>query len=307
MGALFISYRRGEAAGEARALFNELAAILGKESVFMDVDSIALGRDFREVLHDRLASCDFMLALIGREWIHAERAPGKRRLDDPTDLVRLEIQAALQRNISVTPVLVQGAQMPAAEQLPEDIRDLAYRNGFELSHTRWESDLQEMLKRLDLNRQRGTRTILQTDSSARTSTEPLSSAARGGRASGPDAQPTQKRPLAVIGASVVAIAIAGGGLLYFVADDRAKTEQAEIAKARADAERSRLEVKAAEARAAAKAANEKAQLSQERARTVPPSRELTEEERQAQVTKALENMANIQHQQLKDAANALRN
>ena len=65
MGTLFINYRRGETAGEARALFNELAATLGKDSVFMDVDGIALGRDFRQVLHERLASCDLMLALIG--------------------------------------------------------------------------------------------------------------------------------------------------------------------------------------------------------------------------------------------------
>ncbi len=153
MGSVFINYRRGETAGEARALFNELVTMLGKDSVFMDVDNIALGRDFREVLQERLASCDLMLALIGKDWVYGKNSTGQRQIDIPGDFVRLEIEAALMRNITVTPVLVQGAQMPSAEQLPDSIKDFAYRNGFELSHNRWESDVQEMLKRLRLNRQ----------------------------------------------------------------------------------------------------------------------------------------------------------
>jgi hypothetical protein len=150
MPTVFISYRREETAGEARALFNALVGRLGESSVFMDVDNIALGSDFRQVLQERLASCDLLLALIGRDWVNVKNASGERRLEDSNDYVQLEIQAALKRNIPVAPVLVQGAHMPAAEQLPESIRDFAYRNGFELSHTRWESDLQEMLRRLGL-------------------------------------------------------------------------------------------------------------------------------------------------------------
>ena len=152
MGAVFVSYRRGDAEGQARALFNDLADLIGRESVFMDVDSIALGRDFRQVLQDRLGSCDVMLALIGPDWLDVKDASGKRRLESPTDFVRQEIAAALKRNIPVTPVLVRGAQMPAPEQLPDDLKDLAFRNGFELSHTRWESDVAEMTKRLGLAR-----------------------------------------------------------------------------------------------------------------------------------------------------------
>lgn len=116
----------------------------------MDVDSIALGRDFRQTLQERLGSCDLMLALIGPIWLDAKDGSGNRRLESPTDFVRQEIAAALKRNIPVIPVLLQGAQMPAPERLPEDIRDLAYRNGFELSHNRWESDVNEMVKRLGL-------------------------------------------------------------------------------------------------------------------------------------------------------------
>ena len=69
MGSIFINYRRGETAGEAMALFNQLAAALGKDSVFMDVANIDLGRDFREALNERLASCDLMLAIVGRGWV----------------------------------------------------------------------------------------------------------------------------------------------------------------------------------------------------------------------------------------------
>ena len=152
MGAVFVSYRRGDTEGQARALFNDLADVIGRDAVFMDVDSIALGRDFRQILQERLGSCDLMLALIGPDWLDIKDASGKRRLENPADFVRQEIAAALRRNIPVTPVLVQGAQMPAPEQLPDDLKDLAYRNAFELSHTRWESDVAEMIKRLGLRK-----------------------------------------------------------------------------------------------------------------------------------------------------------
>ena len=150
MGSVFISYRRGDSEGQARLLSLQLEELLGKDSVFMDVDSIALGRDFRDVLAERLQSCDLMLALIGPDWIDAADSRGTRRLDSPTDFVRQEIATALKRKIRVTPVFLQGAPMPSADRLPEDLKDLAYRNGFELSHTRWESDFSEMVKRLGL-------------------------------------------------------------------------------------------------------------------------------------------------------------
>ena len=151
MGAVFLSYRRGDSEGQARALSLELVKFLGKDSVFMDVDSIGLGRDFREVLQQSLGSCDVMVALIGPGWLDAVDGSGRRRLENTTDYVRQEIAGALKRNIPVIPVLVQGAQMPAPERLPEDIQDLAYRNGFELSHSTWESDVREMVNRLGLD------------------------------------------------------------------------------------------------------------------------------------------------------------
>jgi hypothetical protein len=151
VSTVFISYRRETAAGEARALFNDLVGRLGKSAVFMDVDSIALGRDFRNVLQKTLGSCDLMLVIIDKDWAGFKDVGGRTRLGDPNDFVRMEVEAALKRDIVVTPVLVKGAQMPAAEQLPSEIRDLVYRNGFELSHSRWESDLREMIRRLGLD------------------------------------------------------------------------------------------------------------------------------------------------------------
>ena len=151
MRTVFLSYRRGDSEGQARALNFELVKLLGKESVFMDVDSIALGQDFRHVLHERLESCDLFLALIGPGWLDAEDSAGNRRLDNATDFVRQEIAAALKRNIPVTPVLLQGAEMPPAERLPEDMRELVYRNGIELGHSTWESDVREMARRLGLS------------------------------------------------------------------------------------------------------------------------------------------------------------
>jgi len=150
MSAVFISYRRGDSEGQARALSIELEELLGKDCVFMDVDSIALGRDFRQVLQESLQACDIMLALIGPNWLEAKDAAGNRRLESPGDFVRQEIASALKRNIAVTPVLLQGASMPPPDRLPEDLKDLAFRNGFELSHTRWVSDVKELFKRLGL-------------------------------------------------------------------------------------------------------------------------------------------------------------
>jgi hypothetical protein len=151
MGAVFVIYLRGDSEGQARALSLELVRLLGKDSVFMDVDSIGLGRDFRQVLQERLASCQVMLALIGPSWLDAKDPSGARRLDSPTDFVRQEIAAALKRNIPVIPVLLQDAQIPPPERLPDDLKDLSYRNGFELGHSTWESDVREMVKRLGLS------------------------------------------------------------------------------------------------------------------------------------------------------------
>jgi formylglycine-generating enzyme required for sulfatase activity len=212
MSTVFISYRREITAGEARALFNELLGKLGKNSVFMDVDSIALGRDFRGALQKTLESCDLMLVLIGRDWADVKDEEGRPRLHNPGDFVRLEIEAALKRDIVVTPILVQGAHMPAPEQLPAEIRDLVYRNGFELSHNRWESDFAEMTRRLNLDVSKEGGRVEQL---ASTAAAPDASIAPGARPAIPGRQ-FLGRPLRVTrrqALGVTALAAAGTGAI----------------------------------------------------------------------------------------------
>jgi TIR domain len=152
MSSVFISYRRDTAAGEARALYNDLVGRLGKGAVFMDVDSVSLGRDFRKELQKTVAACDVMLVLIDKNWAAAKDAKGRIRLENSDDFVRMEVETALKRDIVVTPILLKGAQMPAAEELPAEISHLAYRSAFELSHSRWQSDVGEMIRRLRLEK-----------------------------------------------------------------------------------------------------------------------------------------------------------
>src|SRR5919199_1178017 len=148
MRAVFISYRREDAEGQAGRLFDDLVMHFGEDSVFMDVAGIEPGRDFRRAIDEHVASCGVLLALIGRSWIDARDEAGRRRLDDPLDFVRLETAAALKRDIPVIPVLVRGASMPRADQLPADLAELAYRNAVELTHARWDSDVQVLIKAL---------------------------------------------------------------------------------------------------------------------------------------------------------------
>lgn len=146
MRTIFISYRREDAEGQAGRLFDDLVRHFGAASVFMDVAGIAAGRDFRRVIDEKVASCGVLLALIGKDWLDAKTNNGERRLGDPADFVRLETASALKRDIPVVPVLVQDAHMPREDQLPADLADLAYRNGVELTHARWDSDVQVLIK-----------------------------------------------------------------------------------------------------------------------------------------------------------------
>lgn len=148
MGGIFVSYRRSDSQGEAGRLFDDLAGVFGEQSVFMDVAAIEAGRDFRKAIEKGVTSCGVLLVVMGPEWITAKNEEGGRRLDDPADFVRIETASALKRDIPVIPVLLRGARMPSAEQLPEDLRDLAYRNCVELTHARWKSDVHVLVEAL---------------------------------------------------------------------------------------------------------------------------------------------------------------
>jgi len=148
MGAIFLSYRREDSEGQAGRLYDDLVAVFGPDSVFMDVAAIQPGRDFRKSIDQSLNSCGVFLSLIGKSWLTAEDTSGQRRLDDSADFVRIETGAALKRDIPVIPVLVQGASAPKPDQLPDDLKELAFRNAVELTHARWDSDIQVLIKAL---------------------------------------------------------------------------------------------------------------------------------------------------------------
>jgi tRNA A-37 threonylcarbamoyl transferase component Bud32 len=148
-GGVFISYRREEAAPYARLLDYQVRERFPKARVFMDVDAIEPGSDFVEAIEKALNSCAVLLALVGRQWLTLTDEGGQRRLDDPDDYVRKEIQTALERGVRVIPVLVDEAQPPRQQQLPKPLAKLARLQAVELSHSSFQADADRILYALE--------------------------------------------------------------------------------------------------------------------------------------------------------------
>ncbi len=145
MQGIFISYRRLDSQSAAGRLADHLREHLPQVPLFRDVETIEPGVDFVEAINRALQSCGVLLAVIGPRWLTLADASGKHRLDDPNDYTRLEIVTALQRNdVRVIPVLVEGAQMPDTQQLPEDLQSLCRRNAIEITDKRWEYDVTQL-------------------------------------------------------------------------------------------------------------------------------------------------------------------
>ena len=126
MSSLIISYRRSDSDVIAGRIRDRLVNHFGDDSIFMDIDSIPFGLDFREHIKKALLQIDILLAIIGPNWLggHDKSA----RIFDETDPVRIEVETALQRNIPVILILVGGAVMPKPSELPDSLKDLAFRN-----------------------------------------------------------------------------------------------------------------------------------------------------------------------------------
>ena len=146
--AIFVNYRREDSAGHAGRLFDRLSGRF-PDRVFMDIDTIEPGIDFVGVIEEAVGGCEVLIVVIGRAWLSATDAAGRRRLDNPSDFVRLEIAAALDRSIRIIPVLVEGAAMPAPEELPPDLIRLTRRNAIELSDARWAFDVDRLLQTIE--------------------------------------------------------------------------------------------------------------------------------------------------------------
>ncbi|MBN3583245.1 toll/interleukin-1 receptor domain-containing protein [Algoriphagus aestuarii] len=142
---IFVSYRRQDASGEAGRLVDYLQEIYGDESVFLDVETIEAGLDFVQAIDKALNSCKILIAIIGPHWVNIQDPEGKPRLFHEGDFIRIEISAALKRDIRVIPVLVNGAIMPSPEQLPEDLQALTRRHAHELSSSRWKYDCDQLV------------------------------------------------------------------------------------------------------------------------------------------------------------------
>ena len=146
---IFISYRRDDDPFAARIIYDRLVRHFGDANVFFDVDSIPIGVDFVEYLDSEVQKCSAFIAVIGRGWVDASDPVGNRRLDNENDFVRIEIESALTRDMLVVPVLVNGADMPGAQELPESIRPLSRRNALSVSHLRFEADADGMARALE--------------------------------------------------------------------------------------------------------------------------------------------------------------
>jgi hypothetical protein len=142
---IFLSYRREDAGPYARSLQRDLSQRFPDARVFMDLDSIEAGLDFTEVIQDALDSSAVLVALIGRQWATLTDEDGARRLDNPDDFVRFEVKTALEREMRVIPVLIDGARPLQQQELPPELQKLARLNAHKLSWDRYQDDADRLL------------------------------------------------------------------------------------------------------------------------------------------------------------------
>jgi hypothetical protein len=145
---IFINYRREDSIGAAGRLHDRLVQAFGRNNIFMDVDNIPAGVDFVAHLNSQVAACNVVLVVIGPHWLDAKDEAGQRRINHPDDFVAIEIAAALSRDIRVIPVLVDGANIPKASDLPDSLKQLARRQAIEVRQTHFFRDAEALVERL---------------------------------------------------------------------------------------------------------------------------------------------------------------
>ena len=149
MPRIFISYRRGDSSASAGRIFDRLKNRFGENCVFRDLDTIAPGAEFAKVISEHIVRCDVLIAIIGKNWLNARNAGGHRRLDDPDDFIKGEIGEALKLDKLVIPCLVEGVAIPKQSVLPSEIAPLAGRNAIEISETRFDYDVDRLIRVID--------------------------------------------------------------------------------------------------------------------------------------------------------------
>ncbi len=143
---IFISYRREDSQWAAGRLSDSLEAYFGDDRVFRDIEDIAGGAHFGDVIHETLGAADAVVVLIGANWLGASDARGNRRLDDAEDWVAREVAAALEKGLPVYPVLLEDTPMPRASELPEALWPLTRYNAVSISDRRWQGDVARLAK-----------------------------------------------------------------------------------------------------------------------------------------------------------------
>lgn len=146
---IFVSYRRDDSQPWAARLIDDLRDYFGRDQVFRDVDSNRAGQDYIVQIHEALAASRVVIAVIGRGWVGATDDAGRRRLEQPEDVVRLEIETALSDDLPIVPVLVGGAQMPQPKELPSSIERLARVHATRLSDEDWPYHLRRLFEALE--------------------------------------------------------------------------------------------------------------------------------------------------------------
>lgn len=146
--SVFISYRRDDSSGYTLAIYEKLKSILGDEAVFMDMDDIPHGENFAKHIEKVLGEADTVLVMIGQRWLNAANEHG-RRLDNPSDFVRMEVATALTKNLRVIPVLLRGAQMPEPQSLPEELQDLCMRNAIRIHDDQFDASIQRLIQSIN--------------------------------------------------------------------------------------------------------------------------------------------------------------
>jgi len=149
MAKIIISYRRSSSEWAALRIFDRLVAHYGRDSVFMDIDSIPLGSDFREHINKAVRESDILIAVVGLDWIGV-RGHGPNRIEEATDPVRIEVESALEQGIPVIPVLVDRATMPEVTDLPDSLKEFAFRNAAQVHAGRdFDQQVDRLIRSMD--------------------------------------------------------------------------------------------------------------------------------------------------------------
>ena len=215
MSGVFISYRRSDSRGSAGRIYDNLSEHLGRDRVFRDLDALEPGAEYAGAIETFVRSCDAVVVVMGNQWLEARDERGQRRIDDPSDLVRREIEAALAQSKLVIPVLVEDAVMPEASDLPGQLAGLAGRNALQISDTRWDYDVGRLVQTIDRVLSPGAPSPSPA-SAGRSRNDPVGSA-RGSRPVSPAPATGRKYrtialvALGVVLALVVAVPLLGGG------------------------------------------------------------------------------------------------